>query len=594
MFTLKTNAEKHGIELYFDGIPAITTRNALKAASFRWNSAKKCWYTKDTPAARQAAESLNDTRTSTPAETVAAPAKKALAPLWDRTRTDDLPAYGTNNDLKHAARAFGTQYDKHAAEIMRKHLRERFPEVKFSIRSGHAGYLDNVDGEIISSPYAYVTVAGDPNAASCYKRYDHREPSAQLQAVLDYCNALHDAFDADDGDNYADYGAHHDLYGNFSIASGYEQTEPTKEQAADIAAFETAKKTDEKRKAAELERQFREDEERRKKERIEAEKREAEAQKIAADIAAHVKIKDLAGDEQIAVCDVRTGIGKECNLDELKETIKENDERADRGESARRYEDCIISRKVSFESETLFKAFCNMFLRDFDFLAGKGGAGCEDARVKSWDDYNKLTNEQRASVHTFCTDCIGVYLCGKLQFVIDPEGYNYARYVYLPTDATITRPAAFYRDGWRQTSETLPAFYMPDTLKNQLAAADLKAGDPVTVLSLDGWIIMATEQRGVITQIKPCKWAQYDDAAYIEIIPAGKRKAHGAYYHAGQDVVIYRGILPPIPDELKYTTHGSGLVSVNYAGCGAYSYIRAAIGYYKEQGFAPVIDLIQR
>ena len=65
--------------------------------------------------------------------------------------------------------------------------------------------------------------------------------SPQLDAVLNYCKVLHDSFDSDDGDYYADYGAHHDLYGFAEISGNYTQTEPTPEQQADIAAFEAAR-----------------------------------------------------------------------------------------------------------------------------------------------------------------------------------------------------------------------------------------------------------------------------------------------------------------------------------------------------------------
>ncbi|MBQ8497914.1 MAG: hypothetical protein IJ489_10750 [Clostridia bacterium] len=68
-------------------------------------------------------------------------------------------------------------------------------------------------------------------------RWDHWENSAELEAVLNYCSKLHDSFDDDDGDHYADYGAHHDLYGSASIAYDYTQTEATEEQKASAEDF---------------------------------------------------------------------------------------------------------------------------------------------------------------------------------------------------------------------------------------------------------------------------------------------------------------------------------------------------------------------
>lgn len=40
------NAEFDGIEVYFTSKPSQETRDALKAAGYRWHSVKKCWYAK--------------------------------------------------------------------------------------------------------------------------------------------------------------------------------------------------------------------------------------------------------------------------------------------------------------------------------------------------------------------------------------------------------------------------------------------------------------------------------------------------------------------------------------------------------------------
>lgn len=48
------NTEHDGIEVYFPSRPSQTTRDALKAAGYRWHSVKKCWYAKNTEAHLQA------------------------------------------------------------------------------------------------------------------------------------------------------------------------------------------------------------------------------------------------------------------------------------------------------------------------------------------------------------------------------------------------------------------------------------------------------------------------------------------------------------------------------------------------------------
>lgn len=42
------NTECDGIEVYFPAKPSQATRDALKAAGYRWHSVKKCWYAKRT------------------------------------------------------------------------------------------------------------------------------------------------------------------------------------------------------------------------------------------------------------------------------------------------------------------------------------------------------------------------------------------------------------------------------------------------------------------------------------------------------------------------------------------------------------------
>ena len=45
-FRVELNNDLDGIEVYFNSKPAQETRDALKAAGYRWHSVKKCWYAK--------------------------------------------------------------------------------------------------------------------------------------------------------------------------------------------------------------------------------------------------------------------------------------------------------------------------------------------------------------------------------------------------------------------------------------------------------------------------------------------------------------------------------------------------------------------
>lgn len=51
------NVEKGGIEIRFPDRPAQSVIDSLKADRFRWSRFSKCWWIKDSPAARAAAAS---------------------------------------------------------------------------------------------------------------------------------------------------------------------------------------------------------------------------------------------------------------------------------------------------------------------------------------------------------------------------------------------------------------------------------------------------------------------------------------------------------------------------------------------------------
>lgn len=54
------NTECDGIEVYFPSKPSQETRDALKAAGYRWHSVKKCWYAKRTEEHLQALRKIEE------------------------------------------------------------------------------------------------------------------------------------------------------------------------------------------------------------------------------------------------------------------------------------------------------------------------------------------------------------------------------------------------------------------------------------------------------------------------------------------------------------------------------------------------------
>lgn len=324
-YTITNNTTFNSIEISFSEKPSEAVREALKALRFRWHKVKGVWYGYATE--QEAKDAIDGAEggevAKVPEQVKKNSRKKSLAPLWDRCDVSSLPKYGTENELKQKARdaahANGSGYDKEAAKIIRAELKERFPEMKISVTSGGAGWLNSVNIRIKAGPYCKIEKVVDV----CGAPETRKVPGDELQAVLDFCNKLHDAFDADDGDYYADYGAHHDLYGHACVEFGYEQTKPTPEQVADCEAFQASKaaaeKAEEERQAAEMAAR----EEQHKRDAIEAEKREQEIKKQVAAIAEDVTIEDLPEEQQFIIHGLRGGIGKENNLQEVLETMEE-------------------------------------------------------------------------------------------------------------------------------------------------------------------------------------------------------------------------------------------------------------------------------
>lgn len=596
VLAVTTENGTNGIELYFDSKPAAEVLERIKGAFFRWHRVKKCWYHKDTPEARKIAAELGDETasgavaseqnsvTGTERKAKTAANRKELAPLFERCDLASIPAHPTN------------LANKEIAAQVRAHLKERFPEVKFSLRCRDSGYTGAIDGEIIASPYGREHImknryTGEPD------RWGYMQNSPELDAVQKYFDAYLQSYNYNNSDYMTDY-FDVGFYGDFSIASDYTQTEPTQEQAEQIAEFAKMKKADDEKKAAEQHERFLQEQREREEAAKAYEAKRAQELKDKAAISAHIEIEDLPEAEQIAVLDLLEGIGKEATLEELDAQIEEKiTERIQKGKPlSDLYRDAIICRKVKFTNTELFGKFCRLFMDEWEFLKGKGGSASEDVRVNSWNEYEKLNAEQRETVHTFAADCVGVYLNDVLQFVIDPQGYNYARYVMRPAgDEAREESATEYRKHRKEESEQLPAFYMPAPIAEQIKAADLQEGEEVTALVLDDFLMIATTTRGKIIKATPCNYAQYSDAARIELLPKGKRKARYFYIHRGQNAVIYRGALPDVPDRIKYTpTDSPHLREVNFAGMNAKEYLKNAIAWYAEQGYKPVLDTVQR
>lgn len=58
MTTYKINDAKNGVEIYFDSCPAVSVRDSLKSAGWRWSKFSGCWYNRKTAENIQFAQGL--------------------------------------------------------------------------------------------------------------------------------------------------------------------------------------------------------------------------------------------------------------------------------------------------------------------------------------------------------------------------------------------------------------------------------------------------------------------------------------------------------------------------------------------------------
>lgn len=543
MTTLEINKELNGIEVIFDSKPAQAMIENLKSNGFRWHRVKKLWYAKNTAERLALAESIADGKTTEPKKTV----KKAtsIPSLWDRCKTVDIPEHDRRTDTKTVA-----------AET-RKHIKERFPEIKFSCRIGSGGWAacNEVNFSFKSAPFA--------------------KDSIYFEAVKNYVKAWLWSFNYDNSDSMTDY-FDRNFYENISTWD-FEETEPTESQKTDLANFDAesqkAKEEEEKRREEEFQKYLAEQEEK--------EKAYKEYQKIVEaqkeEINAHVKVVEIPESEKYIVSGTMLcGMGKECNIDELKKWGEEKEESA------------LVKRELHFTNEGVYNNFCNLFLHDFDFLSKFGGTGTLDARVTS-ENYSKLNSVQRESVKWILWDCVAVFLNGDLKLIIDPEGYGYARYVNIACGEC--EKTMLNEEEDQESKKERENFYIPAPIEEQ--AEGVEDLGEYTLIYIDPWTTHSTMHHITISKKDIRRYAQYENSLYLEYTESEKRKAQYQYFHDGSNVLLYKGFLPSVPAELIKKKIDDSMYQIRNAGINVDDFMVDVYKYYKNNGYIPVINTLQ-
>lgn len=374
------NTEKNGIELRFDTKPNTDIITAIKEAGFRWSGKQKIWYAKQNDETVALANQISESEGSFEYK----PKTETNIDLWSLTRTEGIEDnYGKNRITN----------TKEIAANIRKHLRNRFSMCKWSVTSDY----NSICVRLLESPFS--------------------RDSEVLKAIVNYAYTYAQSWNYDNSDSMTDYFDvnFYGVYKNDIVNYNYNQRE-CKPNETEIETDFLAKKSefDVEQKKQEEER-IKKGVEEYKIRQAEYKKAEAERQKKIHRIEKNAEIKTV----NYTIVNAILKANKDDNLDHT----EIYDEKQCR-------ETCQVSREVHFTTE-VYALFEKQLMSDYSFFDGMGGSRTDDRRIQSSIDYDMITEEERETVEWYNIDCVAIYCDGELKLIVDPQGYNYARYVYV-------------------------------------------------------------------------------------------------------------------------------------------------------------------
>lgn len=380
MLNITLNTEKNGIELRFDTKPNTDIITAIKEAGFRWSGKQRMWYAKQDDNTIALANQISESEGSFEYK----PKTETNIDLWSLTRTEEI------EDNYGKTRITNT---KEIAANIRKHLRNRFSMCKWSVTSDY----NSIRVELLESPFS--------------------RDSETLKAIVNYAYTYAQSWNYDNSDSMTDYFDvnFYGVYKNDIVNYNYNQRE--------CKPNETKLETDFLAKKSEFDAEQKKQEEERIKKaveenkirQVEYEKAEAERQKKIHRIEKNAEIKTV----DYTIVNAILKANKDDNLDHT--------EIYDEKQCRETYQ---VSREVHFTTE-VYVLFEKQLMSDYSFLDGMGGSRTDDRRIQSSIDYDMMTEEERETVEWYNIDCVAIYCDGELKLIVDPQGYNYARYVYV-------------------------------------------------------------------------------------------------------------------------------------------------------------------
>lgn len=611
---LKINEELNGIELYFDNKPGNETLTHLKSNGFRYSGFKKCWWSKRTDQSLEVANDITKNKiTYIETKNHAKKEKKNDFNLWIATQWEPFEV-NKEQDVKLISKE------------IKKHLTQRFPGFKFSVRTGGNHMYNSINIEIKKTPY--------------------EKKSVYLSAIHNYCetvlNHYRSCYSA--ADPYTDYAGSYNFYGNVSIDWEYKQSELTEGIKTDCEMYDL--KSEEKaieeklKKEAEL-KEYLEDQERRIKEHQRMQLEESEKEE---EVNSSIKIKELSEENQYFVMNSQfANLNKNCTLTEYKNEVEKGDYSN---------EDVKITKEIHFNNANAYGNFENMLMTSFEFLNGTGGSFTEDNRINSYLDYDMMDEFEKRTVKWFRKG-VAVYFDGELKFIVDAQGHSYARYVGLVEGCEIKKTVeqqqtlkeddlkeliiqankiedistsiiaeldllkTWKNEGWKAYKNALKKEMLlvninlskniiqqidiPELKQNlykllmevegiqeQFEQAFLKKGEKYTLCYISDLGSFITQQI-TFDSFESTNYAQYENAVKLVFKPQYKRKLY--YTHFYSDLLIFKGWHELPENVLNNVKESKGFLTITskYHSCDKQQFDEV-MNYFKKQDIEPIIN----
>lgn len=596
------NEKLNGVELYFEGKPAGTVLADLKANGFRWNGKKVCWYAKQSEETLKVANTYSEGSKEVATASLKKINKIDLFELTNYTEVEREKNYNT----------------KEIAKEIRLALKARFKFVKFSVTS-----KDTIRVEIKSAPF--------------------EKDSIYLKAITEYVDKLVESYNfCTCYDPYGDYGSSYNFYFfGCRIDYDYIQVEATQEIIEAMKQFDVKVAEAEELKRAEEEREYQEYLIKMEQEKKEAEERQKQVKADKEYINNNVEVVDIEEENQYFVKNAQfANLNKNNTLERYQEEVENGDY----------YNNTLkVTREIHFKDEESYNLYINMLLHDFDFIDGTGGSYTDDLRINSMTDYYNMTEEEKKSVEWFLKG-IAVYFDNELMFVIDAQGYCYARYVGLIGENTATTKEYTCKqvvtpeeveerkieaheiqevyndvieknsfDNWYSTrkaiavairknplltfdntvvqqvkdekikSDLYKVLNEVDMIQDQFNESGLSKGDKLTIVR--GSMIGGASISHIILEGFTMKeYAQYKDNVQMTMNVKGKKGLYSTNVH-DKDIVIYKGWID-IPTSVLYEDTSNGNFNGMATKYGSYDEraISDIMSYLQEKNILPIIN----